>query len=383
MNRVLLISFVNWDSLIEIPAIFKNGGCTVDIFCTKDSWVLQNKAYDKWIAAPNDESAFTTQLLDFVEKNGDNYFWIVPGDDIVLRLLNDRITSESLFYRIMPLTKIENRDLMGSKAGFSALCTKYSIKTPRYLIYQEGMTAKSIAEYMNYPFLMKLDKSEGGFGVFMCENETEFTANFENVKNRHNLVFQQFIKGYDVNVEVLFKNGELIVYSYSRTIKIMGKFGVSTQRLFYQNNEVENELVKAGRSMGLNGFGNVVFMFSETERSHYLIEIDMRPNAWMYYGKFRGNDFSEAVKKIVKGDLTLVRPPAQYEKKQIKISLYKKDVYRCLLEKDFKGLLGWLVNKDNCWKYIPLYDSKTFWACTRYLNHAFWYLLRQKIKGKG
>ena len=144
----------------------------------------------------------------------------------------------------MPLTKIENRELLGSKAGFSNLCTKYNIKTPRYLIYNSSQTPAEIGKYMDYPFLMKEDKSEGGYGVFLCENESGLTAVLAKVANKENLVFQQFIKGYDINVEVLYKNGELLVYSYSRTLTIMGKFGVSTQRLFYQNNEIEPELVK-------------------------------------------------------------------------------------------------------------------------------------------
>ncbi len=125
MYKVLLISLVNWDSLIEIPAILKNGGASVDIFSIKDSWVLQNKCYDKWIPASEDEPTFVNELLDLIDKNGDDYNWIIPGDDIIIRLLNERITSEELFYKILPLTKIENRELLGSKAGFSSLFTNY------------------------------------------------------------------------------------------------------------------------------------------------------------------------------------------------------------------------------------------------------------------
>jgi predicted ATP-grasp superfamily ATP-dependent carboligase len=381
VKKVLLISLVNWDSLIEIPAILKNGGCAVDIFCVRDSWAIQNKFYDNWIEAPHDTDLFVDQIIELVEKKGSEYEWIIPGDDIIIRLLNEKITSEALFYKILPLTKIENRELLGSKAGFSSLCTRYGIKTPKYLIYTPEMTAASIGAYMGYPFLMKVDKSEGGFGVFLCENETSFPNQLAQVSNKENMVFQQFIQGYDINVEVLYRKGELMVYNYSRTLKIMGKFGVSTQRSFYSNTAIEGELIKMGRDLGLNGFGNVVFMYSEPEKTHYLIEVDVRPNAWMYYGKFTGNDFSEAVRRILIDDLRLVRPGSTQSNKTIQINLYKKDVYRCLVEKDLKGFLGWMFNKDGCWKYIPFYDSKLLKACNSYLFNSFRELLVHKIKG--
>ena len=382
MYKVLLISLVNWDSLIEIPAILKTGGCAVDIFSIKDSWVLQNQFHDKWIPGNMDQNIFVNELLEFIDKNGDDYNWIIPGDDVIIRLLNEHIKSESLFYRILPITKIENRELLGSKAGFSSLCTKYEITTPRYLIYNESMQPEDIGSYMGYPFLMKLDKSEGGFGVFMCENKSELLANLGNAKNKENLVFQQFIKGYDVNIEVLYRHGELLVYSYSRTLTVMGRFGVSTQRLFYQNTEIEPELIKMGKSLGLSGFGNVVFMYDENGKTHYLIEIDMRPNAWMYYGKFMGNNFSEGIRRITKNELRLVVPETKDSNKQLMISLYKKDIYRCLIEKDVSGMLKWFTNADGRWRYIPLYDSKLFRACTRYLFKSFWELALNKIRKK-
>src|ERR1700744_3879494 len=126
----------------------------------------------------------------------------------------------------------------------------------------------------------------------------------------------------------------------------MGNFGVSTERFFYQYKELEPELIKMGKDLGLSGFGNVVFMYSEPEQAHYLIEIDVRPNAWMYYGRFTRNNFSEAIRKVIKGDLTLLQPDSKFANKKVKIRLYKKDLYRCLMEKDFKGFLAWIFNKD-------------------------------------
>lgn len=280
----------------------------------------------------------------------------------------------------MPLSKIENRSLLGSKAGFSALCAKYGILTPAFLIYDEQMTEERILSVMKFPFMMKVDQSEGGYGVFLCHDEDEFREKFRGVANKHHLVFQQFIKGYDVNVEVLYRDGELLVQSYSRTMKIMGSFGVSTQRLYYNNAQILPELIRIGRSLGLNGFGNVVFMFDEATCAHYLIEIDLRPNAWMNYGRYLGNDFSKAVAGIVSGTKGVMVADKRYDDTRKLILLYKKDVQRCLLEKDIKGLFGWFTNRDGRWQFIPRHDKKMWRACNRFLLHFLGELVQGKFR---
>ena len=380
MYKVLIVSFANWDSLMELPAVFKTAGCTVDLFCKKDSFVLHNSFYDKWIEASEDEQTFITQLRELVRKSGNEYNWIIPGDDIIIRMLNDAHLTESEFYKLMPLTKMENRELLGSKAGFSNLCKKYDISTPRFMIYDPSQTLQSIGAYMKYPFMMKTDRSEAGTGVFKINNEQELRENLDALESKENVVFQQFIDGYDVNMEVLFKEGELIVYSYARLLKILGKFGLSTQRLFYQNEEIQPELVKIGRSMGINGFASIAFMYSEPEQKHYLIEVDVRPNSWIYYGKFTGNDFSEGIKKIMKGDLTLLKHDATRYPKEIKISLYKKDMARAIVDKDINGILYWWLNKEGSKRFIPNYDKKLLKSCNDYLWWFFKDLVKNKVK---
>jgi len=113
----------------------------------------------------------------------------------VLEILNERITEEQLFYKMLLLTKIENRALLGSKAGFSNLCAKYGIKTPAYLVFKDNMSASEIGNIVGFPLLMKVDNSAGGYGIFKCQNEQDVTANLAKIENRKNLVIQQMIRG--------------------------------------------------------------------------------------------------------------------------------------------------------------------------------------------
>ena len=380
MYNVLFISFVNWDSLMEIPALLESGGCTVDLFCTKNSWVLDNKSFKNAYLAESDAETFTEKLLSYLQLYKNNYQWIIPGDDIIIRILNEKITDENLFHKIMPLTKIENRELLGSKAGFSELCNKYDIRTPKYLVYNDKMSPDDIIEEIGFPMMVKLDKSEGGFGIYKCDSREDLIATVTSVTDRKNMVFQQFIKGYEVNTELLTKDGNLIVYNYSRRLKTLGKFGVSTQRAYSLNNDLEIELKHISKSFGLNGFGNVVFMYSETENRYYLIEVDIRPNSWMYYGKFTGNDFALGIRKIINGDNTLLAPKKYNRTKETFVALYKKDVYRCIVEKDFVELARWALNFNNRWRFVPSYDARTLNSVNRFLITTFKTFFFQKVQ---
>jgi len=192
----------------------------------------------------------------------------------------------------------------------------------------------------------------------------------KSISEKTNMVFQQYIDGYEVNTELLCKDGHLITYNYSKRLKTIGRFGVSTQRIYSKNTDLEVELQHIAESLGLNGFCNVVFMYSEKDGCYYLIEVDVRPNSWMYYGKYTGNNFSIGVQRIVSGNYKLMSPSSR-SKKEVFVALYKKDVYRCLVEKDYLELLKWCTNWNFRWKYIPFYDAGVLKATNKFL--AFYY----------
>lgn len=380
MKKILIVSFANWDSLMELPFVFKSAGCSVDIFSRPKAWVLESSFYDKWIEAPASDDDFVKVLFKLVEDNGNDYFWIIPGDDIILRVLNDTIQSEALFHKVMPLSKIENRVLLGSKAGFSELCDKYGVETPKFMIWDDKKTIDEVDRYMTYPFMVKTDKSEAGTGVFKCDNKSELADTMAKIENKENVVFQQFIEGYDINMEVLFWKGQLVVYTYAKLLKILGNFGLSTQRLFCRNDDIQSELEKIGKSFGISGFASIAFMYSENEKKHYLIEVDIRPNSWIYYGRFSGNDFAEGIRRIISGNISVVKPdPAKFPA-EVKISLYKKDMMRAIVKKDINGVLYWMLNKEDCRRFVPTYDKKLMKSTNGYLYWYFKELLKEKMQ---
>jgi predicted ATP-grasp superfamily ATP-dependent carboligase len=381
MYKVLIVSLANYDALAEFPVLLKKGGVTtVDVFCAEDSWLKKNKYWDNWIKGYPDKETSIQILRHIFETKAKYYDWIILGDDPTIRFMHEVANSDELFFNTFPVTKIENREILGSKAGFSNLCSKYNLKTPRYLIYDESFDYTQVDKHLDFPILLKPDESEGGHGFFLCHNTDELLDSLGKVKKNSNLVLQEYIKGYQVGVEVLYKDGELLCYSYSKNlVNLYNEFGVSTKRVLYQNEEIEEELRKIGRSIGINGFGNLAFMYNEVNHLHYLIEIDIRPQAWFYYGKFCGSDFAQGIRNYINNDLTLVKPDKKYAGKQVVISLFKRDFARIIYEKDWKGMLKWFVNYEGCWRYIPFYDHVLLFATIGFIHKQFMAAIKDKL----
>ncbi len=362
MFKVLLANIENWDSISEVPSLLKKAGCIVDVLCSDDSWSISNSYFDNWIPCINDPEIFKNKIIQFAEE--EQYDWIILGDDSLLKLMNEFVNDEKLFQKILPLTKIENRDLLGSKAGFSNICEKYKILTPNFLVY-ENQSVEFICSKISFPMLLKEDLSWSGLGIVRCDNENELRKNLELIEDKSNLVIQKYIDGDDVGVEALFKDGQLIMVACSKILTYMnGDFGVTTRRIYYANKEIETKVIELGELIGINGFANLAYMFDDLTDQYYLIEIDLRLNSWFAYGKFAGCDFVDGIKQFLNPDSKVLSKNYATVKQSTEIALFYKDIRRSIIAGDYANIFAWLFNLNGYWKFIPFYDTvllKKYW----------------------
>jgi hypothetical protein len=372
MYKVLLVSIASFfDSTGEIPFMFKRAGCQVDVFCDPDSWLLTSSFYDNWIETAYDSERFTEQLITLVQQDKDRYDWIVLLEDETVKLMNEAITSEWLFTKILPITKIEDREILSSKMGLSDTCRKYDIVTPRFINYNEDEepNLEQISAELDFPILLKEDFSFSGIGIQYCEHIGQLEECLDNVGNMANLILQEFIAGKDIGVEALFKDGELIMYNCAGILSYMyNKFSFTTRREYYQDERLAENLRKLGKSIGLNGFASIQYIYHPERQLFYLIEVDIRTNSWMPYSRFTGRDFSEGIRRIMLGDIKYI-PTKGSPNKRVEVAIFDRDIRRCIKNKDYLGLLRWAFNYKGYWKFIPLYDKKIFKRISTKLKH--------------
>ncbi|EHQ28221.1 ATP-grasp domain-containing protein [Mucilaginibacter paludis] len=373
MYNVLLVSIASFfDSTGEIPFMFKRAGCQVDVFCNETSWLLSNRYHDNWIKSSEDHETFKDQLLKLIDEKPDHYNWIVPLEDITIKLMNDAILSEDIFKKILPINKIENRDLLSSKAGLSSVCQKYGITTPRFVNYSDVNDTEVIKQKLDFPILLKEDFSFSGIGIQYCEDESELQGCLDKVQVKTNLVLQEFIKGEDIGLEALFRDGELITYNCGEVLSYMyDKFSFTTRRKYYQNEEIAALLRVLGKSVGLNGFASIQYIYHPGRKLYYLIEVDARTNSWMPYSRFTGHDFSDGIRRIINNQLAYIPTGTTKPDDWVEVAIFDRDIRRCFKRKDYKGLLRWIFNIDGYWKFIPMYDSKIISRISRKIMKDF------------
>ncbi|MDE3144834.1 MAG: ATP-grasp domain-containing protein [Bacteroidota bacterium] len=360
MKKALVACIENWDTLQEVPFVLHEGGCIVDVFCSKRSWLITNSYYNNWIESSDDEELYIKELITLAEKKNQPYDWIIPADEKLLKILNDAISSDELFYKILPLAKIENRDILASKAGLSRFCQSHSIASPKYIIYDHKNNFDASSLQLNYPVLLKQDLSWGGGGILFCENEEAFKKNILQTNKAYSTIIQEYITGKDIGVEALFRNGELLECNTGEVLIYFGnKFNFTTKRKYFNNNRLVNELRNIGKQIGINGFASIQFIYKPEDDIYYLLEVDMRPNIWVPYGRFTGHNFSEAVKKFLDP-----ASPAEIknidEEKVTEVAFFYRDIIRCFKFHDFKGILQWLFNYKQYWRFVPTYDKVLF-----------------------
>jgi hypothetical protein len=56
--RVLIACYDKWDTLAEVPFMFKTAGCEADLFCSAESWLLSNKYHGTWYPSPKTKDDF-------------------------------------------------------------------------------------------------------------------------------------------------------------------------------------------------------------------------------------------------------------------------------------------------------------------------------------
>lgn len=360
MKKVLVACLENWDTLQEVPFVLHEGGCTVDVFCSKRSWLITNSYYNNWIECSDDEELYIKELIALAEKKEDPYDWIIPADEKLLKILNDSISSEDLFYKILPLKKIENRDILASKAGLSEFCEAHSIASPKYMIYNHKNNFDASSLKLNYPVLLKQDLSWGGGGILFCENEEALKKNILLTNKAYDTIIQEYITGKDIGVEALYRNGELLECNTGEVLIYFGnKFNYTTKRKYFNSKRLVNELSNIGKQIGINGFASIQFIYKPEDDIYYLLEVDMRPNIWIPSGRFTGHDFSEAVKKFLNPSAPSEMNEMDEEKFTV-VALFYRDIIRCFKFHDFKGMLQWLFNYKHYWQFIPTYDKVLF-----------------------
>ena len=92
---------------------------------------------------------------------------------------------------------------------------KHNIPGPKSIIVKKGDIPNNVK--LNYPLVVKpVEGYGGGIGVKTLNNYNEVQTYYEKQSFDCDTIIQNYIRGYDLSVNVLCEKGELICYSMQK-----------------------------------------------------------------------------------------------------------------------------------------------------------------------
>ncbi len=247
-----------------------------------------------------------------------HYDLIVPCSDHELQIIKDSNLPESLKLKLLPVIHRNFFRHLCSKIELSKLLKKNHILSPAFNVVEKFEDIKYQAEKLGYPILLKIDYSGGGAGTFRLNDANDIFHIPTDFRDKR-LLLQKYIDGKLLDMSGFYQKGKLIHFSVSEFIKTStNPFGPSIVKVFNKeirhNKEIIHELSAIGSALGLNGFTNVGCIESLQDGKRFYFEVDARPNDWINYPSYFGDDPAISIKKYFSKKVFL-KPSHAYKKR--------------------------------------------------------------------
>jgi hypothetical protein len=271
-----------------IPTLLSRAGFTVDVVSNKKAMV-RCRNVNNFYRAPNSESVIKIAN----QRAGQGYDLIVAGDDRTLAEILRAPLSDDEKARLLPVVARENWVHIYSKIGLSKVLAAHNINSPLFWIAQDRTELEKIAREFGRPFVIKNDSSGGGRGVFLCETPEAIDRYAKKIV--FPALVQEWIDGQLLDLSGFFQKGKPIFFAYSEALESRpNAFARSVLRKYLRLEDVDADcfegIEKLGKALGANGFTNISCLRAKRDGKLYFIEADMRPNVWVEYPKFIGED---------------------------------------------------------------------------------------------
>ena len=326
-----------------LPQLLARAGFSVDVISS--SRVMQHARFVRECDIVPRDASIVPAIRKRLEKH---YDWIViTEDDVLNEILQSNLSLEDKL-KALPVLSQENLIHLFSKIGLFKTFSTQGVSTPPSFPANHLPEALLAAKRLGYPVLLKLDASSGGAGVFECKDPSALGAVYRQVGNFPILV-QKKLFGIELDLSALYLEGELVHFSFAKVEKTVRSFGPSSLRTYYPLSILEKsifqELEHIGKVLGAHGFVNIACIQSEQGRFYF--EADMRPNVWVEFPKFFGEDPAVRIKQWFCKKKKLEYPALPSSRSPILLPYFLR-------------LKRWelLCNRYGVWKFIPKDDLK-------------------------
>ncbi len=278
------------------------------------------------------------------------YDWIVPSEDATLRALSELDWPQERRPKFLSAGDGQPSHFF-SKIGLSQALSMAGIQTPAFRAVATCEEAIDAARELGYPVMLKVDASFGGLGVRECRSGAEILQNAD-MFSEQPLLIQKMVKGQEVALDATYVRRKLAHFAYAWPLRSQSEFGPSILRKYFPlplvDEKVFEELRALGRALGADGFVNITCIDAEDGSGRYYIEADTRPNVWMNFARYCGDDPADRIHEEFCGG-----PGLSKERTGAAAGCSSVIIPYCLRMR----CRDLVLNRYGVWKYTPFTDA--------------------------
>ena len=295
-----------------------------------------------------DDHIFTSMIEECQKQNFDI---IILADDLTIAHILRSDLSSLTKQKVLPVVSANYWGHLCSKNGLAQYLHNSQILQPSFMIANSVTELEYKAQSLGFPLLLKINFSGGGTGVYECIN-LEQVLKAPLPPNSFPLLLQKKISGPVIDLSGFFYQGRLVHFSYAKFLSVKGRvFSPSVLRQYRNRDlidpQIQVELSELGRVLGLNGFVNISCIHSLNDDLRYYFEADVRPNAWVNFPYYLGDDPAREIHEFF-----------QYGKTVLDLKI-NRNLVECL-EIPYISRMPFLAimrNQYGVWKYCKEYTA--------------------------
>jgi hypothetical protein len=346
-NRQALLIGRNHNLAWALPSLLARAAFHVDVITSSSAM-----RWSRFVRDCDVIPSSCSLLSAISQRMQKRYDWVIPTEDGVLQeIVNSSLSIEEKL-KILPVRRKENFAHLYSNIGLSQTLAAHGISTPPFFVACNLGEALLGAHRLGYPVLIKRSASCGGAGVFEYKTVSDLRKIPRDLLEQPFLV-QKKIAGIEIDLSAIYLEEDLVHFNYARPEKVCcHQFGPSFLRTYQSLSRAEEplfrELEQIGKALGAHGFTNIGCIESFEGRRFYF-EVDMRPNVWVDFPRFLGEDPSFRIRKWFSQKEKLSYPvlAAPHFPQQIAMPYFLR-------------LRRWelFFNRYRVWRFIPKEDKK-------------------------
>lgn len=178
--------------------------------------------------------------------------------------------------RIVALPSLESFKTARNKVFLAKHLIEYNIPSPKifHLKSKKGFSR----EQFEFPMIAKpLNESEGGEGIRLFENWTDFETFYNNGSPIEGLLFQKYVKGYDIDCSVLCKNGQIMAFTIQKgNFYGKKKFAPASGLQFLFEPKLFEVVTKLMKTLNWTGVAHVDLRYDYGDGEFKVIEVNTR-----------------------------------------------------------------------------------------------------------